>query len=207
MIEGKVIYLTGAPATGKTTLARLIEEKFEPFLRIDYGKLLLERKRETFPYLKYEELREKSSKIIKVEDVKREDASLITKINELRATTNIIIDSHPVTKEEYGFRIIPFSLKLLAKLHLDIIIVLHRTYANILKTLAENPEGRPLITTEEAKAHEFLQDIIASSYGIICGCPVYILETNSSLDVLIEKVLNVFRDAKVNYRPKHCLEP
>ncbi|GEM_PF-5097689 len=70
MNVGKVIYITGAPATGKTTLAKLIEEKFEPFMRINYGKALLERRIKTFSELSYEGLRKKSSKIISVEDVR-----------------------------------------------------------------------------------------------------------------------------------------
>jgi adenylate kinase len=197
-----VIYLTGAPATGKTTLAKLISEKFEPFLRISYGELLLERKRKTSPDLRYEELRKSSSKIIKAEDVKQEDVKLIARINKLKTTTNIIIDSHPVTKEEYGFRITPFDERLLTKLHLDVIIVLHRPYTEILKTLAERPEGRLLLTEEEARKHTFLLDAIASFYGIICGCPVYILNNDSTWDALIKKVLDVFEDVKINYRSK-----
>jgi len=78
--------------------------------------------------------------------MKQEDIRVVARINKLRATTNIIIDTHAVTKEEWGFRITPFNAGLLTKLRLDVIIVLHRPYMDILKTSTEKPEGRLFLT-------------------------------------------------------------
>lgn len=63
-MEGKVILLTGAPATGKSTLAKILETNVEPLRRVSFGQLLFEYKRQTIPDLTYEELRAKSSQII-----------------------------------------------------------------------------------------------------------------------------------------------
>ena len=43
-MEGKLILVTGAAGTGKSTLVRSILAQREPFERIDYGQLLLDHK-------------------------------------------------------------------------------------------------------------------------------------------------------------------
>ena len=108
--RGKVVLLTGAAGTGKSTLSRLAESAIPNLKKIDFGQLLLQLKREQgYPELTYEELRKRSADIVTSEDVRITDQKLIDSLPERRRHNHVLIDSHAVTKEEYGFRITHYS--------------------------------------------------------------------------------------------------
>lgn len=195
-----MIYLTGVPASGKTSLATRLEERIKPLIRLDYGQTILEHKQRLLKNMKYDDLRKKSSSIIYIEDVRKLDTSLIEKVNKLRTTTNILIDSHATTKEEYGFRMIPFTMDILTKLKLDAVIALHSSFENIEKRIATKPQGRPLITIDEFNQHLFLQDSLAVLYGVVCNCPIYVVDNSSSLENAMNVTLHIFKSIQMNYQ-------
>lgn len=45
-MTGKVILLTGAPATGKSSLSRAVRDQMPEVEVVDYGQLLLDKKKE-----------------------------------------------------------------------------------------------------------------------------------------------------------------
>lgn len=190
-IHGKVILITGAPATGKTSLAKALADTVEPLRRISFGQLLFEHKRKIYPTLTYEEMRAKSSQMITPEDVAALDAMLVDKVNEWRTETNIIIDSHAVTKEHYGFRITSFRHDLLTALKLDTVIALHCEPEEILRRAAQSAGGRIEASLEQIRHHMQLQESLAAMYGIICGCPTYVLDCNYPLDELARVTLDI----------------
>jgi energy-coupling factor transporter ATP-binding protein EcfA2 len=76
--RGKVVLLTGAAGTGKSTLSRLAESAIPNLKKIDFGQLLLELKREQgYSELTYEELRTRSAEIVTSEDVRITDQKLM----------------------------------------------------------------------------------------------------------------------------------
>ncbi len=121
---GRVVLLTGAPATGKSSLAKLVKKEFSDFEVVDYGELLLREKQSDIPRMSYPELRSRSSKIVDHRDVAKVDESLIQWVAERRKEKHILIDTHGVTKEGYGFRLTPFDYKQVAQLEFDAILSL-----------------------------------------------------------------------------------
>jgi adenylate kinase len=102
-MDGKVVLITGAAGTGKSTLVRTLLERARPFRRVDYGQLLREHKlRQTGVEISYDELRRDSAAVISPQDVAAVDEWLIGQLPGWRTEGNIVIDSHPVTKEVFG---------------------------------------------------------------------------------------------------------
>ncbi len=181
----KVIYLTGAPAAGKSSTTRLLAENIPDLLIWEYGARLTEYlKNRTSAVRSQEDLRSQSAGIVTPADVAAVDELLADFVDEHRSDRSIIIDSHPVTKEAYGFRVTAFSLEQIARLKPDEIWVVFASPEETRKRIANDPGGRPMISEEEARMHTGLQASVATTYGIITGSPVYLFDTGLSREAL-----------------------
>ncbi len=101
--EYDVIYLAGAPATGKSTVAEQLKHAIAPVEVFNYSQEFTQYlARKTGGPLSQDELRKQSSKVIKPEDVEALDSALLNRVGELRSRTNFVIDTHPGTKEPYS---------------------------------------------------------------------------------------------------------
>lgn len=141
-IVGKVILLTGAPGTGKTTLRHALAQCVSGLRAFDYGQLLLNRKQGEGISLTYEQLRQESATVIRPEDVASTDDWVVAEIARLRLATHVIIDSHALTRETYGFRAIPFSQRHLQDLKLDAVLILRCDPDVLIARVARDPQGR-----------------------------------------------------------------
>jgi len=177
---GKVVLLTGAPATGKSTLRRALSERIPNLRAFDYGQLLMERKADQGIKLRYDQLRRRSSAVIEPTDVASLDERVVAGVRGLRRTMHVLIDSHAVTREVYGFRAIPFSLDRLRRLRLDAVLVLRCDPRCLVERIRERAEGRQDVTVELAREHQALQAGLGLTYAVACGCPAYILDTTST---------------------------
>lgn len=186
----KVIYMTGAPASGKSTTLRMLNEANPSIFCFEYGeeltKYINNRDRSK---LKQTAIRKHSSKVIKPEDIDALDDELLGTVRALRGKRPIIIDSHPVTKESFGFRVTAFSAEKVKELNPDEIWVLFVPPETTRDRILEMPLGRPLVSIEEARMHTFIQSSVATNYGIISGKPVYFFDANRSQDELLTDLL------------------
>ena len=186
----KVIYLTGAPATGKSSLTKIIKRELPDSIIFEYGKeltnLINEESKSSF---KQENIRNLSSKIITYELINKLDQFLINLVKEVRETTHIIIDSHPVTKEKYGFRVSAFSIDLLHKLSPTDIFVLYAENKEILNRIQKDASGRPLISEFDAGIHTQLQNIVALNYALQLGVPIHFFDSTVTHKELEKNVL------------------
>ncbi len=175
-VMGKVILLTGSPGTGKSTLRNALATRIAGLEHFDYGQLLLRRKQRDGSDLNYEQLREQSSAIISPSDVRTTDDWVIAEIASLRAKSDVLIDSHALTRESYGFRAIPFSRRQLEDLNLDVVLALRCDPDVLVARVKVDPGGRRELTTELAREIQILQESLSLTYAVVCGCPAFMID-------------------------------
>lgn len=189
----EVIYLTGPPATGKSTLVAVLEERFQPMKAFVYSKVLADYLSEkSLNQYSQDELREKSARIIAPQDIEIVDNQLVDFVADNVNRSHIVIDSHAVTKEKYGFRITPFSLEKLRRICPTLIFALYTPPSVVVNRILKNNQGRPAVSEFEAAFHCELQSAVAITYGISLGLPVYFLDSDRPSDKLADEIANKF---------------
>ena len=94
-----VIYLTGAPAAGKSSIAAGLREKLPSLQVFEYGaQLAAHITASTQAQLDQEGLRREASKVSMLTHVRAVDKSLLTFVARNRTIGPILIDTHAVTK-------------------------------------------------------------------------------------------------------------
>jgi len=189
---GKVIYLTGAPATGKSTLCNQLLNEHSNIEYISYSGELLDyiKNKPHQTGLDHKTLREKSSSVITKDDVDSVDKIIEEKCRHTRLTKNLIIDSHPITKEDYGFRVTGFNVDILREISPDIIICLYADPTIILNRIISDSDGRLIPSLFDVNIHIQSQINLSMTYGIITDSPVYLIDSDQSLSELVSIVAN-----------------
>jgi adenylate kinase len=186
----KVIYLTGAPAAGKSSTTALLKECVPDIEIWEYGARLTDHVRARSAGVESQiDLRARSAGVVAPQDVAEVDQALLDFVEANRSARHLIIDSHPVTKEVYGFRITPFSLEQFGRLSPDEIWVLYASPAETRRRISSDSGGRPMVTSEEAAMHTALQASVASTYGMSIGCAVYLFDTGGSRNELVDRLI------------------
>jgi len=183
MDSGKfeVIYLTGAPASGKSTSTACLGEVVRPLAVFDYGERLREHiTGRSGASISYDELRRDSAQIITTRHVDELDEILISWVQETRLRSHIIIDTHAVTRETFGFRVTPFSSERIRRLRPTRIAVLYAPPSVTIARIGAGTAGRLPVTEFEAGFHCALQGAVAINYGIEIGVPIYFLDSSGS---------------------------
>jgi adenylate kinase len=188
-----VIYLTGPPAAGKSTLCRKVVEQLPETLVLHYSELLRDHLAQIGSVTTEDGIRRSSAKIITPQMISDVDELLIQKVQQERCRRPIIIDSHAVTKESYGFRITPFTLEKLRLLSPTHVCLLFADSDTTIRRINENAQGRPLITPFEANFHLYLQSQVAVSYCIELGLQLYILDSTATLGPGLDKLLSLLK--------------
>jgi adenylate kinase len=185
----KTIYLTGAPASGKSTTLDLLLDLTKDVAVWEYGNVLRDYiNRKSIDKVSHDKLRESSAAIVTPADIAAIDEELIEFVAENRGKKHILIGSHPVTREDYGFRCTAFSHDQILAINPNEIWVLYANPSETVERIKSRSGGRKTVNEEEAQMHTFLQSSVALSYGISVGCPVYFFESNSDQNFLIERL-------------------
>jgi len=125
---------------------------------------------------------------------------VIGQLPKWRDETNILIDSHAVTKESFGFRVTPYSANQVTRIDFDVVIVLVGDPGILSSRIEGNPQGRPAVTEFDAGFQVQLQAAIASFYAITCGRPCFVIDTTKlKAEQVLEMVLNLLREAGVSF--------
>lgn len=182
----EIIYLTGAPASGKSSLTRALKSRFSQLEVFEYGERLTAHLNGKGNEHKQTDIRNLSSSVVTPDDVAAVDKQLVEFVDEKRAFAPVIIDSHAVTKERYGYRVTPYSLKDFEKLNPTQIWVLYISPEATIERIGRHAQGRPQLTEEEARFHTHLQSGVATTYGMHLGIPVYLFDSSVTLSVLAD---------------------
>lgn len=189
MPEFDVIYVTGPPATGKSTLLSALEAALQPMRTFSYSKELADQVgRRVRQEVSEEDMRRYSAAVIRPEDVVAVDEALISLAAQVRNKSHLVIDSHAVTKEGFGFRVTPFSLEQVARLAPTKIFMLYCEPTLVIERIQRNSEGRPQVTRFEAELHAQLQATVALTYGMHLGIPTYFLDTARPIEELVKEI-------------------
>jgi adenylate kinase len=143
----KVVYLTGAPAAGKSSTTRPLAERVPGLPVWEYGARLTEHvMSRSSGVTRQDDLRTRSTGVVTPADVAEVDLTLVAFVTENRDSHPIVTDSHAATKEEYGYRTIPFSLEQFAHLAPDQVWVLFASPEATRARIAANAGGRPMVS-------------------------------------------------------------
>lgn len=176
---GKVIYLTGAPATGKSTLTSRVANYAKGVEVFTYSLELARVTSAKIGQLTQKDMREQSASIITREDVALVDEELIERAASFRQRDGfLVIDSHPVTIEEFGFRVTPFTREMLSRLSPDVITCLYADAATLEARIKADAAGRPLPSQAELNRHVDLQCQVAWTYAFESGASLYFLDAS-----------------------------
>lgn len=190
MAEGapfQVIYLTGPPATGKSTLLSHLEARITPLLYVKDSSVLAEHlSAGASGPLSQDDLRRESAGRIRPEDVNAVDGQLTRFVQENRTKTHIIIDSHAVTKERFGFRVTPFAVETLLAVRPTMIFMLNAEA--VRERIAAESQGRPQVSSFESDLHTHLQASVAVTSSIQLGVPLYLLDSAAPTEELAEQI-------------------
>jgi adenylate kinase len=187
---GKVIYVTGAPATGKSTLCSTLAGPDSGISAFCYSERLRDHvRRETGKDLNETDIRQQSAQIVTAKHVEEVDDLLFQEVMHTRsADTHLLIDSHPVTKEFYGFRVTPFSAERLQALAIDTFICLYAAPDVLAERIRKNAQGRPLPTEFELSVHVQLQASVVAQYSVLAGRPCHLVDSNIAPEELASRV-------------------
>lgn len=189
---GNVIYLTGAPASGKSTLCERLEASVAKLQSYSYSKLLRDyvnnRSDECIDEVG---IRRRSACVITRDDVDAVDRWLIDEVQARRKEQHLVIDSHPVTKEVYGFRVTPFTVEQLQLLNPDVIVCLYVSPEETKDRITKDAAGRPLPSDFEIGLHAELQAALAMQYALLLGKPCYLLDSSVTQDELVTNLCSV----------------
>lgn len=186
----QVIYLTGPPATGKSTLVSYLETQVSSLLSFTYSKALAAHLSATpAGPMSQDDMRRKSARVIRPEDVEAVDRQLTQFVQENRMKAHIVIDSHAVTKEKFGFRVTPFSMDNLMVVRPTMIVMLYAEPEVIQARIAVESQGRPQVSTFEANLHTHLQSSVAITYSVQNGTPLYFLDSSAPTQELAEQII------------------
>lgn len=186
----EVVLITGIAAVGKSTLSRQIGNT-QGFKAFEYGVELFNQAAQKHKKISHSDTRSHSEFYVSDENIRNTDKALQLFIQKYRNECHVVIDSHAVSKEKYGFRSEPFALGELQKANFSRIVCLYCEPNIIVERTKNNPDGRPILTIKEAEFYQNFQSSVAITYSTILGVPLHFINTNVTPEDVEKMFLSV----------------
>jgi adenylate kinase len=168
---------------------RLLVEQVPDVVHWEYGARLTELLQARSSDIKtQDDVRARSASVVTPADIAHLDDRLLAFVEENRGRRPVLIDSHPVTEEQYGYRVTAFSLAQIQRLAPDEIWVFMASPDETCRRIERDAGGRPEVSLEDARFHTTLQASIAAAYGVLPNSTVYVFETTGSREHLTEQL-------------------
>lgn len=188
----QVIYLTGAPAAGKSSLGRALVTRLDPCQHIEYGAELT-KKVQVGTGFTQAELRAAPSRFVSPAAVAQLDEELMERVTQSRGQQHIVFDSHAVTRERYGFRITGFAPSALLRLAPTMVLLLHLRPDLAMSRVRRGAEGRLEVSEHEAATHGMLQAQVAVHYALFASVPLHVLDGALPTSELADRVIAIVK--------------
>lgn len=178
----KIIYLTGPPAVGKSTINLELKKKRSDIKFFEYGKEMSKylTQKSTRSKISQSELKSGVEGYVTSFDIQHVNKRMIKFIQDWKDSYHIIIDSHQVTKEDYGFKSTLFSKDELHQAKFTSIFFLYCEPSSIIQRISNKSDGRPTISEFEALLHNEYQSSIIPLYCFELGISAYYLDSGGS---------------------------
>jgi adenylate kinase len=190
----KVIYLTGAPCAGKTSLANGLAKRLTEIDVFNYGKAMVRRlqsRKGSSTEVDLQHLRKDTYALVTADDVRAVDDELVTWISQYRRRKHLIIDTHQVALGSDGLCSLSFSRDRLAQMSFNEVWVLAAPSETIRSRILSDPQGRIVPNAFMAEWHATLQAGLAMSYAGELGCYLRLFDSSQPLEEVISSALHV----------------
>ncbi len=184
----KAIYLTGAPAAGKSTLCRELK-KTNNIKFFEYGASMSRYLIARNHHVPQDMLRKGIDGMVTAEDIESVNEEMVDFVAQHRTNYHVIIDSHHITKEKNGFMASVFSKSRLIQLNPTEIWVLYTTPEVTQSRIINDSGGRPLISIFDANLHTYLQASLALNYACELGCRVRFIDSGLDENTTVSNAL------------------
>lgn len=163
-----IIYVTGAPGTGKSTLIKALQTRFSNAEVFSYGAHMARHLQARYGSSAPDalSLRGGTDQHVTIEDIRSVDQTMVSWTVERQAGRLLLIDTHQVTLETTGLRFIPFQVSDLDSLPLTMIWLLSAAAESVVNRIASSPKGRIVPSVHEAETHAAIQYSVAVMYAI-----------------------------------------
>lgn len=177
-----IFYLTGSPASGKTTLAERLASRVENLVHFRFGKVLTDLINQEHSVTQ-EALRTSTSHISTPILVDRVNEVAIATCAKYRHAGNVVIDTHAVTTEDTGFRVTPMSVEQMRRLNPDAFVCLTAQPRVRAARVSAAAQGRPQLTEEQLRTQAILQESLVITYSAATGKPAYFMQNENEDDL------------------------
>lgn len=176
------IYLTGVPASGKSTFCERLRTQVPKVETFSYSEVLLRQiqKRST---LTHSDISSGNLNLVSHEDISNADNELATAIE--RAKGPVIVDSHAVNGNNGRWRISPFKRPILARCGFTRIILLKIPHEEYLARVSSFTRGRPTMNEYEFTQMDRYQEAVAVSMSVTLGASCYIYHLDGDVQSVV----------------------